>query len=384
MLRPPTIARGRCCRCLPANALARALLLAAWAAAACAAPAAAAGEEGYALLGPLRERDMTPYHLTRLEMMPVESAAALADGWTIETDLTHTSNFERSPAVASYLALRGGRKPLTQRDVNAILAVRGDTFFLDGEIGLFALTVHYQVDRRLGFFLTLPVYYMTGGIFDPAIEGYHSTFGFPQGGRNLVTRNEFRIVYRVGREQVIEIGAPGSGVSDPILGVRYRLLPPGGPWDVIAESAVKVATRDRGALSTGGTDAGVQLALHRAFRRQAVYLDLAVVRVGGPLPDPRVDRRMIPAGVLAYEVGIGHRISFILQYYLSTSVFKRSNVPDLTQNKNEIVGGFRFQHGPVSWYFDLIENLLHYENTPDVGAQVGMTWKLDGQHSRKL
>ena len=355
-----------------------AALLAATAAAVGSSPASAAAEDGYSLLGPLRERDLTPYHLARLEMTPVESSAALGTGWTIEADLTHTSDFERSVAVANYLRRRGRRLPITARDVQAILAVRGDTFLLDGEIGLFAPTVHYQVNRRLGFFLSLPVFYMTSGVFDTAIESYHDAFGFPQGERNLVTRNEFSMVYRVGREQVVELGAPASGVSDPILGVRYRLLPSGGPWDLVAQGAVKVATRDRGPLSTGGTDAGVQAALHRSFRRQAVYLDLSVVRAGGPFPDPRVDRRIIPAGVLAYEVGLTHRTSFILQYYLSTSVFTRSNLSDLTENKNEVVGGFRFQHGPVTWFFDLVENLVHYENTPDVGAQLGLSWRLGG------
>lgn len=356
--------------------IARTLMLAVAAAGACAAPGAAADEEGFSLLGPLRVRDMTPFHLTRLEMVPAAGSAAIGDGWTIETDLTHTSNFERSPAVATYLLVRGGRKPFTERDAETILARPGDTYFLDGEIGLFAATVHYQVDRRLGFFVTLPVYYMTGGIFDGVIEDYHGTFGFPQGDRNLVTRNEFRIVYRIGREQVVDLGPPASGVSDPIFGLRYRLLPPGGPWDLIAQAAVKVATREEGALSTGGTDAGIQLAVHRIFRRQAVYLDMSVVRAGGPFPDPRVDRRIIPVWVLGYEVGLTHRTSFTLQYYLSSSVFTRSNLSDLTENKNEIVGGFRFRHGPLVWYFDVIENLVHYENTPDVGAELGMTWQL--------
>jgi Protein of unknown function (DUF3187) len=347
-------------------------------AATCTLPAAAAAAESYSLLGPLRERDMTPYHLTRLEMMPVESSAALGDGWTLEADLTHTNTYARSAKAADVIIARGGRKPVTRDDVNAFLAVHGDVFYLDGEFGLFAATVHYQRDRRLGFYLTLPVYYTTGGVFDSVIEGYHRLFGFPQGGRDQVARNQFRVVYRIGREEVVELGAPGSGLSDPILGARWRLLPPGSRWDLVVESAVKIATRGQGALSTGGSDLGLQLALHRAFRRQAIDLDVSVVRVGGPFPDPRVDRRVIPAYLAAYELGLSHHAAFVIQVYVSPSVFTRSNVPDLTQNKNEIVGGFRFQHGPAAWFVDIIENFIHLENTPDVGAQLGLSWKLGG------
>jgi hypothetical protein len=40
---------------------------------------AASGVQEYSLLGALRERDMTPYHLTRLEMMPAASSSALGN-----------------------------------------------------------------------------------------------------------------------------------------------------------------------------------------------------------------------------------------------------------------------------------------------------------------
>lgn len=335
--------------------------------------------EGYSLLGPLRERDMTPYHLTRLEMLPTESSAALGPGWTVETELTHTNTYARSTLVADRIIVRGGRKPVTAADVRSFLAVPGDVAYLDGEFGLLAATVHYQLDRRLGFFVTLPFFYSTGGIFDAVIEDYHNLFGFPQGGRDQVSRNEFRVVYRVGREQVVEIGSPDSGLSDPILGVRYRLLPPSSRWDLIVQSAVKVATREPGPLSTGGDDLGVQLALHRTFGRQAVYLDASAVHVGGPYADPRVDRRILPAWVAAYELGLTHHTSLVLQVYVSPSVFSRADIPELTQDKNEIVGGFRFQHGPVAWFVDIIENFIHLENTPDVGAQLGASWKLGGR-----
>lgn len=338
--------------------------------------AADAGAEGYSLLGPLRERDMTPYHLARLEMMPVESSAALGDGWTFEADLTHTNTYARSAKAADHLIGRGGRQPVTRSDVDAILAVPGDVFYLDGELGLFAATAHYQVDQRLGFFVTLPVYTMTGGVFDSTIEGFHRTFGLAQGGRDQVARNQFRVVYRVGREQLVEIGAPGSGLSDPILGWRYRLLPPASRWDLIVAGAVKVASRRPGALSTGGSDVGMQLALHRAFGRQAVYLDVSVVHLGGPFPDPGVDRRVLPAAVAAYELGITHHASAVLQIYVSPSVFTHSGVPELTQDKNEIVGGFRFQRGAVAWFVDIVENFIHLENTPDVGAQLGLSWQV--------
>jgi Protein of unknown function (DUF3187) len=341
------------------------------------APAATAQE--YSLLGPLRVRDMTPYHLARLEMMPAAASSALGDGWSFEADLIHTNTYALSHAAADHLIARHARLPFTRADADALLRARGDVFYLDGELGLLAVTAHYQVDRRLGFFVTLPIYYFSGGVFDSTIESFHNAFGLPGGGRDLTTRNQFRVVYRAGREQVVEIGAPASGPSDPILGARWRLLADGG-WEALAQAAVKVAARSApGALSTGGSDLGLQLALHRRVGRQGVYLDLSAVRAGGPYPDPRVDRRLLPAYVAAYELGLTHHTSAVAQVYVSPSVFKHADVGALTQNKNEILAGIRSQRGPLVWWLAFIENFIHLENTPDVGAALGLAWHPAGR-----
>jgi hypothetical protein len=322
---------------------------------------------------------MTPLHLTRLEMMPAAASAALGDGWAIETDLTYTNTFAKSGRVSAYLEARSGRRPFTQADANALLAGPGNLLYLDGEFGLLATTVHYQANKRLGFFFTLPVYTFAGGAFDSIIEAYHRTFGLAEEDRPFVSRNEFSVVYRVGRETVSEIGSPGSGVSDPILGARYRLLPAASRWDLILETAVKAAVRSPGALSTGGSDVGVQLALHRFFGRSGLYLDVSAVHVGGPYPDAHYDRRTVPAYTAAYELGLTHRTSTVFQLYWSPSVFVHTGIDELDQPKYEVLAGIRTQRGPLTWYVDLIENIVHNDNTPDVGAQLGATWKIGGR-----
>jgi hypothetical protein len=346
-----------------------------------ASPAAA---DDYVLQGPLRGRDMTPFHLSRLEMLPARSSSALGDRWSLEVDLAHTNTFAKSKAVDEYLVARGRRQAITRRDVEALLAIKGDVFYLDGEIGLLATTLHYKAGERLGFFLAWPAIYYTGGIFDTAIEGFHRSLGLGNADRQRVARNEFRMVYRIGREQVVQLAAPESGPSDPVLGVRYRLLPPASRWDLIVEAAVKVAVHSAGALSTGGSDLGLQLALHRVFGtqgRQAVFLDASEVHLGGALPDRRVDRNNVPALVTGYEIGLTRRTSAVAQLYVSPSVFRSiilGGVPQLIQTKFEILAGVRSQRGPLTWQLAIIENIFHLENTPDVGALLGVTWRLTG------
>src|SRR5213593_3095816 len=78
-----------------------------------AAPEPAATE----LLGPLRIRDMTPFNLLRLDMLPAHAVPGGAGSWAIEADLSYSNTFMMSDNVRSYLEGRGaGRRPLTQAD----------------------------------------------------------------------------------------------------------------------------------------------------------------------------------------------------------------------------------------------------------------------------
>src|SRR5216117_1812669 len=67
------------------------------------------------LLGPLRIRDMTPFNLLRLDMLPAHAVAAGRGSWAIEADVAYSNTFVMSDNVRNYLEGRGGgRRRLTQ------------------------------------------------------------------------------------------------------------------------------------------------------------------------------------------------------------------------------------------------------------------------------
>jgi hypothetical protein len=71
----------------------------------------------------------------------------------------------------------------------------------------------------------------------------------------------------------------------------------------------------------------------------------------------------------------------VVQLYISPAVFRHSGAIELNQTKYDVLAGIRTQRGAFVWTFDLIENIVHNDNTPDVGAQCGVIWKL-GDRSR--
>ena len=99
-------------------------------------PAAWAGGEGgetgeagqTELLGPLRIRDMTPFNILSLDMLPAHAVAAGKGSWAVEADLSYTNTFAMSENVRSYLEQRDSREPLTQEDVDAIVGMGEDAY----------------------------------------------------------------------------------------------------------------------------------------------------------------------------------------------------------------------------------------------------------------
>src|SRR5262245_17842287 len=123
-------------------AVAAALLLAAGGARAGASDAESPRSDAE-LLGPLRIRDMTPFNLLRLDMLPAHAVDAGVGTWAIEADLSFSNTFVMSDNVRKYLQERGGGGALSADDAGAILDLGEDAFYVDGEFGLLEVTGHY-------------------------------------------------------------------------------------------------------------------------------------------------------------------------------------------------------------------------------------------------
>src|SRR5213593_2100575 len=154
----------------------------------------ASAEDKTELLGPLRIRDMTPFNILRLDMLPAHAVAAGAGSWAIEADFSYTNTFVMSENVRAYLGQRDSRRPMAQADVDAILGLGEDAYYVDGEFGLLDLTFHYAIAPDASVYFTLPAYSVTGGFLDGTIESFHNSIGNGAAGRDLAPRDRFQTV----------------------------------------------------------------------------------------------------------------------------------------------------------------------------------------------
>lgn len=95
---------------------------------------------------------------------------------------------------------------------------------IDGETTRFTFTARHSVSPRMEVGMKVPYIINGGGFLDSFIEGYHSTFGFPQGGRDQAPRN--RLLYRYSRDgsEKVRLDSSGSGIGDIRLTAALQLI----------------------------------------------------------------------------------------------------------------------------------------------------------------
>jgi Protein of unknown function (DUF3187) len=330
-------------------------------------------------VGLLRARDLTPFGLLRLDMLPAHTADAKAGTWNFELQFAYQNTFAVSENVEAYLKDRNiGREPLRSEDAAAILGLSEDAYYFDGEVGLADLILQRRLSEHWSAYVTVPYIHYGRSVFDNAIESFHDSFGFSQMGRDLVARDQFQFVYRVGDARIAQLERKtNDGFGDPVIGVRYSLPTPRFGWDVVAEAAAKIAVDDdRFLLSTGKDDYGVQITVQRRFGatgRHAAYLSASgVYYAGGGVTGDDAD--VIPTAIAGYSFGLTRGTSVILQGYFSQSVVENSTLGELTGGKFLYSLGLQSRTRNFLYSLAFTENVSNLHNTPDFGMQLGFAY----------
>lgn len=345
-------------------------------------------QEGQSLLvaqnwshtGLLRGRDLSPFGLLRLDMLPAHTADAEAGTWTFEVQYAYQNTFVSSNNARDYLARRNiGRRPLRQQDVDAITALPGDAYYIDCEVGLADLIVQRRINDYWSAYLTVPYITYGKGLLDGTIESFHDTFGFSQQGRDLVARDQFQIVYQIGDVQFSQLDRDtDGGFGDPVFGIRYSLPEPRYGWDVVVELAAKIAFEgERFLVSTGRDDYGVQLTLQRRLGetgRHALYLSGSGVYYAGGPEVPGDESQIVPTFIAGYSYGLTRLTSVILQGYASRSVIENTTLEDLRDEKYQLSLGLQSRSENTLWSLAVTENVSNFNNTPDIGLQIGFAY----------
>jgi hypothetical protein len=332
--------------------------------------------EDVALVGPLRIRDVSPLSLFRLDMPPAHGVNAIERGWGFELGHTHSNLYLLSKTAETWLQQRGLRENLSLAEAEELLEEPGDVFLFDGEVSVLNVTAGYAFSPRWQAMVTVPYHSYGGGLLDRPIENFHEAVGLGHDGRPYLPRNSVHVVARLGEQQQVIVTDDGSsGLGDAVLTVRYNRELAEKLFGVLEGAARLPTGKQHLYFSKQDPEFGIQTSLQYQKGIHGYYASLSYIWVADEPFFPDVSDT--PTLMLGFERRLSDSMtSVLLQGTWSQSTIRGVERSDLTKARMQVSLGLRRQIGRFSTSIALTENIVHLNNTPDVGLHVGMAWIL--------
>ncbi len=302
-------------------------------------------------MGPLTLRAHSPATILRLSPTPEAPSLAAPGTWRIVELVSWTNYFDYDP----------------------------ERYIVDAEAVRFATRIAYGASERLELGLELPFSYRSGGVLDSTIERFHRTFGLSNGERETQPRNQYRVwVKGTDGQPDFELrdGQAGWGAEDLIASARFCLVREcGSRHSLTATMLIKLpGVRPPTLYSTGGLDTGVSLSAAWGIGRSTLYGMAAVMRYGKSSDLPLALNKWQYSAFTGCEYSLSPLTSLVVQL-LGTSP-TADGFGDFGRWSLEAAFGFKRRLWQT-WFFEfgVLENLLFFDNSPDVGLHLGLTWR---------
>lgn len=253
-----------------------------------------------------------------------------------------------------------------------------DVVLFDGETTVLSLTATRSVGEDWRVALTLPCVWHETGSLDAFIDDWHAWFGFPDGIRDDVPRDDLRFRYLRAGTPAVDLTRNTRGVGDARLAAA---------WSPAALSSRGLSLALGLKLPTGSADrltgsgaADVSAALHwqrgAPDRRWAFDASAGVAFLGDADIDLGNQRRVAWLGHFgaAYRVSDGFTLGARAQLHTGPV----SDAPDpLSATSVIVVVGGALQLGS-DWRLDIaVDEDLNVETAPDVVFRAGLVRRFD-------
>jgi len=282
------------------------------------------------------------------------------------------------PAAAPAVLLAPDRREVVARlDIANNFTRRtvgGETIWLDGETYELTLALRGGAawrGRRAEWGVELPLVAHSGGFLDDAIDDWHETLGFRDGGRSNVASDVLRYSYERDGVELLRVDRAGSGLGDLRLTAGLALdADPAHP--VALRAALKLPTGDSDRLfGSGGADVALWLVAARGLGdhwRADGALGGALLMRGDVLP--ALQRRAGAFGHLGLSYRIVDDLRFRIQLDGHTALYADSALPQLDKSALQIVLGWQWRPSRrVAFDLALAEDLVDFAS-PDVSVHL--------------
>ena len=249
----------------------------------------------------------------------------------------------------------------------------GERIVLDGESYRWTFVGRYGIAKDIEVGVEVPYIVQGGGFLDGFIEGYHTTFGFPQGGRDRTPSG--RLLYQYQRKGInkINVDTSGSGLGDLRLTTAFQLYQKKNenPTAATLRASLKLPTGNSDHLhGSGSTDLALWLMASSGHNFESGLWSVFGSAGAMGMSDGKVlqeqQRNLVGYGSIAVGWGPFPWISFKLQINGHTPFYRDSDLVELSASSAQVtVGGSLALSKTTSLDIGVSEDII-FKTAPDV------------------
>ena len=242
-----------------------------------------------------------------------------------------------------------------------------ETIKIDGETWRNQLTINYGMSERFEVSVAIPYVVHDGGTFDGFIEGWHKTFGLPNGNRNSTERDQLLYQWQADGNMRYNLSNKAQGLGDVRLQLALQLYKEANRHITLISGA-KLSTGDADLLLGSDSNdifAGIYLSQHNFLGKSSLTFHGSIggVRLG----DSHLPRVKDWAGYGSFSLIWKRWQSVALKTQLDfhTALYK-SRLSELGQFSGQLsVGGTIAINKKMSLDIGVVEDIIT-DTSPDV------------------
>ena len=253
----------------------------------------------------------------------------------------------------------------------------GDALTLDGETVRLRGYLEQPVGRDWSVAVDIPYYHQSGGVLDDVVDGWHTAFGLPDGGRDYRREGLLEFDLANARGSFFQLGQSGSGVGDVQLSVAKRLNA-GKSWTL--RGTVKLPTgREHLLAGSGAADVSISALQVREVdirgRAAGYYFGGALVEFGQPDNVFFATEDRLLAAVIGGALTLRPRIGIKGQLDINSAIYA-TELEEIGQTAVQATIGGWLRFGETALFEYAISEDLNVSTTPDVVVFVNLSWRL--------
>ena len=255
-----------------------------------------------------------------------------------------------------------------------------DFFLIDMEVLSVDYFISHAISQKELVSVNIPVYYISGGHLDSAIEKFHNSLGLTNANREQFSRNKVNYEIKDTKGNIFSIPSEKLEGYDmgnlnliyqksmcdnsnltKAFGINFKI--PVSPMNEVFETIEKKKT-----------DLTLSYSWTLKKKKENHHLQIANTIFGkNSLGDIKIERTNATV-FYAYEKKVRKNFHVLYQFQIDEKISKY--VPEFDKPTHIMNFGFKYKEKNRVYTFSIIENMIVHDNSPDIGFFFGVKHKL--------